>query len=362
MSTRVRRKANGWASRALLAALVPSLWPMSAGAETTRIHDTYRAPAAAREQCDERENVVHVSAYGRDFCIRYYVSEDGGSGREPVVYLSGDHEIISARRNEPGERAVPGSYEQGPESQVDEREIKKITGRVRDVSRTTGTTAIYLARMGLDGSSGYHRERRTMLELSVMNAALDALKRKHDYEGFHLVGQSGGSTLIGAILALRDDIGCAVPGSGRLARLRETRPSHDPALQRLDPSSMIPATVHSKARILVVTDPRDRVVQREHQETFIEDLEEAGGHIDQFYVHARDENHHGVSDYAIFVTAGCMRGKSYEQIARTLNEQVAEKVRARKRAKAAEKLDQPKDDEPRGDDPKDDEPGEAARP
>jgi hypothetical protein len=96
---------------------------------------------------------------------------------------------------------------------VDEQDIKKIISRARDISRTTGTTAIFLARMGIDGSSGSHRERRTMLELRVMNAALDALKRRHGYEGFHLVGQSGGSTLIGGILALRDDIGCAVPGS-----------------------------------------------------------------------------------------------------------------------------------------------------
>jgi hypothetical protein len=349
MWARVARNghSSGWPSGALLAVL--ALMPTSAGAETANVHGTNQGAPVAPEQCDERDNFVQVTAYGRDVCIRYYVSEEGGSGRRPVVYLSGDHELPRPASGEAGgsffgrffNRAFGASRKQAAEPKAEEPDIKKIIGRVRDISRTTGTTAIFLSRMGIDGSSGSHRERRTMLELRVMNAALDALKRRHGYEGFQLVGQSGGSTLIGGILALRDDIGCAVPGSGRLARLRETRQPHDPALRRLDPSSMIPGIVRSRARILVVTDPSDQVVHREHQDTFIKDLEQAGGHIDQFYVRARDEKHHGVSTYAIFVTAGCMRGESYRQIARNLDEQVAEKIKARRKAKAQEKADEP---------------------
>jgi hypothetical protein len=89
------------------------------------------------------------------------------------------------------------------------------------------------------------------------------------------------------------------------------------------------------------TDPRDQVANREHQDTFIEDLEQAGGHIDRFYVRARDEKHHGVTDYAIFVAAGCMRGKSYEQIVRDLDEQVAQKIKARRKAKVEGKAVEP---------------------
>jgi hypothetical protein len=104
---------------------------------------------------------------------------------------------------------------------------------------------------------------------------------------------------------------------------------------------MIRGIVHSKARILVVTDPKDQVVHRENQDTFIEDLTQAGGHIDQFYVRARDEKHHGVSDYATFVTAGCIRGESYGQIVRDLDEQVAEKIKARRKAKVEGKAVEP---------------------
>jgi len=46
------------------------------------------------------------------------------------------------------------------------------------------TTAIYLARIGIDGTSGNHVFRKTLLELHLMNAALDAIKQRHGFRGF----------------------------------------------------------------------------------------------------------------------------------------------------------------------------------
>ena len=51
----------------------------------------------------------------------------------------------------------------------------------------------------------------------MMNAALDAIKQRYGFEGFHLAGQSGGSKLVGGLIELRHDIACAVAGSGPLA-------------------------------------------------------------------------------------------------------------------------------------------------
>ena len=70
-------------------------------------------------------------------------------------------------------------------------------------SKMTKATAIYLARMGIEGSSGNHIYRHSMLELDVMNAALDAIKQRHGFAGFHLAGRSGG--------ALRDRARCNPP-------------------------------------------------------------------------------------------------------------------------------------------------------
>ena len=83
------------------------------------------------------------------------------------------------------------------------------------MSKQYKTAAIYLARAGVDGSSGDHRIRHTVLELNVTNMALDAIKQRHGFDGFHLIGQSGGSKLVGGMLALRTDIGCAVIGAGK---------------------------------------------------------------------------------------------------------------------------------------------------
>ena len=116
--------------------------------------------------------------------------------------------------------------------------------------------AIYLARAGLDGSSGDHRIRHSVLELNVTNAALDAIKKRHGFGGFHLIGQSGGSMLVGGMLALRNDIGCAVIGSVRspCASRRGARPT--PARDYFDVADAIPTIAQRRAtRILVVTDP-----------------------------------------------------------------------------------------------------------
>ena len=49
--------------------------------------------------------------------------------------------------------------------------------------------------------------RKTLLELDLMNAALDAIKEIHGFDGFHLAGQSGGSTLVAALAGQRRDVG-----------------------------------------------------------------------------------------------------------------------------------------------------------
>ena len=39
------------------------------------------------------------------------------------------------------------------------------------------TTAIYLGRIGVEGTSGTHLSRKTLLELNLMDVALEALQR-----------------------------------------------------------------------------------------------------------------------------------------------------------------------------------------
>lgn len=312
-------------SAILAAALIGAAGSAAANTAFPQPADMARGVTMTPAQCAALPHAVWVRAMGRAFCIRYYISTVGGSGTWPVVFLQGDKRLRVDRNT----RTVilPPN--------VQPFEPTNLTRLADRFSRAAGTTAIYLARPGIDGSSGNHIERHTVLELQVMNAALDAIRRRHGFEGFHLAGQSGGATLVGGLLGLRADIGCAVPGAGRLAQLRERRPPADPARRVFDVVDFIPQIVrNSRARILVVTDPQDVRVPLQHQATFVELLRRAGGNPEHYFVQALDENHHGTIAYTRPAVAACMRGASQNEISAELAAIVARRLAAKARTPA----------------------------
>jgi hypothetical protein len=256
-------------------------------------------------QCAVQPFAVWVVVSNQGFCIRYYMSTAGGEGDVPVVFLQGDR---------------MGSYQSRTRrfSKVNRDEDINTDALQRTAvrfSKLAKTTAIYLARVGVEGSSGFHGHRISWLELYVVNSALEAIKRRHGYRGFHLAGQSGGSGLIGGLLFLRADIVCAVPGAGRLALL-DTNPGKGHwMLQRFDPIKYVSIIARRRGtRVLVVTDPQDQAVPARNQIAFVQAMRQAGGNIDQFYIQATDEKHHGVLIYTLTVVAGCARGMTNQQI------------------------------------------------
>jgi hypothetical protein len=267
---------------------------------------------------------VNTSVGG--YCIRYYLSMVGGEGRWPTVRLSGDKLGIANPRI--------GTFKGSPNDKDINTDGLQRRGDM--FSKRTGGRAIYLARIGIGGSSGYHMVCHSVLELQVTNAALTGVKQRHQYEGIHLVGQSGGGTLVGGLLGLRQDIGCAAPGSGRLALLTEhkARPNADLGRTSFDASESI---ARCRARILVVTDPEDKKVLLKNQTTFVERLRRVGGQAEQFFVQATDENHHDTVTYSATAVAGCIRGESTQVIAQNLAEQVRTRLAAAK-AKAEKQV------------------------
>jgi hypothetical protein len=203
--------------------------------------------------------------------------------------------------------------------------------RIADaLSKQTEGPAIYLARPGLDGSSGDHRIRHSVLELNVTNAALDAIKKRHRFDGFHMMGQSGGSMLIGGMLAMRSDIGCAVIGSGRLAMERPPRRSPDPGADYYNVADSVAAIAQKRStRILLLTDPQDRKVPEATQTGFVQMLRKAGGQAEQILVEATDDDRHGVVAYARTTVTGCVRGASTQEIAQELYVQVQKRLAAK---------------------------------
>ena len=54
---------------------------------------------------------------------------------------------------------------------------------------------VYFSRVGLQGSSGNHGERRQPKETLVMNAVVDGLKARLGLDDLALAGQSGGASI-----------------------------------------------------------------------------------------------------------------------------------------------------------------------
>lgn len=290
------------------AAALSGLGPAPAAAEDVLTAVTGAGLSVTRAECSAMAEAVWVTAMGRNFCMRYYLSTAGGDGPRPVVFLQGDWA--------------------GPPKSETTDSLAMFAERL---STLTNAPAIYLARVGRDGSSGSHDMRHSLLELTATNAAMDAIKRRYHYEGFHVEGHSGGGTLTGGLLGLRNDIACAVPADGVLDS--PLRKAPDRTLDNFNVADQIPAIARKSAtRILVVTDPQDKVVTIEHQLPFVEKLRKIGGRVEVFYVDSGGDehsDHHFTTPHADLVMRDCIRGASYDQIAADLAGLVAARLKAR---------------------------------
>jgi hypothetical protein len=295
-----------WSAIALAGALTAAT---GAHADIIKKDDMLRGVTITRAQCAAIEQAVWVNVSAHDFCVRYYLSTAGGEGPRPVVFIQGDYF---------------GKLDPKTWTWVDPSDAKDINTddlmRMADgFSKMAKTTAIYLARIGVEGTSGNHTARKTLLELNMMNAALDAIKQRYGFEGFHLVGQSGGSKLVGGLVGLRHDVACAVSGSGPLATPGSPKVT-DPGRTFFDATRNIPLLAQNHSlRLLLVTDPADKRVPIAQQSGFVDKMRQAGRQVPQFLVEATDEDHHGVVIYSELVVAGCVLGKTDAEIARAVS-------------------------------------------
>jgi pimeloyl-ACP methyl ester carboxylesterase len=287
-------------------------------ADIIKKEDMMRGIDTTRAQCDTTPQAVWVRVDAREICVRYYLSTAGGEGKRPLVFLQGDRVgTVDTKTWQwvPLDKDKKAGVTFDPDVMFRDVDTDDLTRAADVFSKMARTTAIYLARLGLDGTSGNHVFRHTLFELHLANAALDAIKQRYGFEGFHLAGQSGGSMLVTGLAALRHDVVCAVSGSGRLA-FSGAANSKDPARIPIEPLQFIPAIARNRdLRFFVVTDSHDRSVPATQQTPFVEKMHRAGRDIPQYFVAATDDFHHGVVGYAELVAAGCVLGKSDSEIA-----------------------------------------------
>jgi hypothetical protein len=325
-----RRFARNHAAPAAVALAALLVAATGAGADIIKKEDMLHGITMTRAQCAAIPSTVWVNVSGHDYCVRYYVSTAGGEGSRPLVFIQGDY----------FGRLDPKTWNWADPSEAKDINTDDLMKMADAFSKLSKTTAIYLARIGVEGTSGNHTARKTVLELHLMNAALDAIKQRHGFEGFHLMGQSGGSKLVAGIASMRRDVACVISGSGPLMTPGSPK-AGDPARTFFDATQGIPQLAQNRSlRMMLVTDPSDKTVPIAQQTGFADKMRQAGHPIQQFMVEATDESHHGVVMYSELVAAGCILGKTDAEIAQavgTLVQRTAE-YEARRQKEASARL------------------------
>lgn len=220
-----------------------------------------------------------------------------------MIFLEGDVVRVAQPRTEPPIWQVGRSYQRLTPTLM-QREVEQLAG-------ATARTFINLARPGTYGSSGHHLERRRPREVALIDGAIDALKTRFGWTRIDLAGFSGGGHLVGALLARRNDVGCAVIASGNVAvrqrGLARGLPNDVTGFADfVDPIDHVAEIGRrSPRRILILTDPADRVVEGRFQNAFASALKSAGVTVEQRAVRASDPAHHDLRLAALLAGLSC---------------------------------------------------------
>lgn len=268
-----------------------------------------RGVVLSEAQCRALGMAIWVTVEARGFCVRYWISTAGGMTDEALVNIHGD---IGGR--EPGRVYL-----------ADDADRRTAGGQQRNAerwSRIYGGPFISIGRAGAYGSSGDHlRERRTLLEVRVVMAALDALKERDGFKRFHIVGHSGGGHTVAAMLEMRSDLGCAVMTSGILSvktnALDLDWPINAKIAASYDPIDFIDA-IQSRPgqRMIVISDPDDSRVPYRSQREFVERVRVKGLPILHVKAAASDAQSHELMSEGLRLATDCAKGAGDTELIR----------------------------------------------
>lgn len=285
--------------------------------------DVLRREARSPSLCESVQNRIFVRHQMGTDCIAYIATTGRDQERRAVVFIDGD--------------LPPDRY-----SDVAGRSRSLLSARhgLQRLSDTLKVRFVRIARLGLDGSSGNHANRRKPREIFAMSAAIDVLKAKLGLDEVVLAGQSRGSMIAASLLTLgRRDVSCAVLGSGVFEHAQfvyDANPHiHDRiTLSQLehsmyDPSHRVEGVARSPSRrIFVVGDVRDLRTHFDQQERFARALSAAGHHTRTIPVTNIDALHHGSTRYVLPIAALCARNVPDERIIRAAAKESAKMARA----------------------------------
>ena len=217
---------------------------------------------------------------GRRECLRYAAAGtgQGPATRTALVHIPGDAAGV-AYRFAGGRPQVEGT-EEGYEVPAETRRAaaEALSGAMG------GRPVVLMGRPGMHGSSGDHaRDRHTLAEVELVDAALTELRRRHGFREFVLSGFSSGGAVAANLLARRTDVRCAVLASAPLDLAAFYR-GPDGALpdhyvmrggDLADPMRTVRA-VRPGTAVFVLGDRRDRKVPASAWEAWVDAARRAG--------------------------------------------------------------------------------------
>jgi pimeloyl-ACP methyl ester carboxylesterase len=263
----------------------------------------------SQELCESVAGRLFVATTVGSECIAYWVTKGNEDRRQAVFFIDGDLPPV----------ADAAAFEE--HMHKTESGIRKLMQKWADKLHVR---YVYLARPGLHGSSGNHRERMKPHETLILGAAAKLLKDKLSLDSIALAGQSRGSTIAASLLTLKlHDVKCAVLGSGTFEivdleydnHAKAHHPIEKAKLRKImcDPSAHVDGIEPDPARrIFVLGDREDPKAAFPQQTHFVESLKAAGNHTVQIEVEAY--HHHGAARFTIPTAAACLNGLSDAKI------------------------------------------------
>ena len=229
----------------------------------------------SQELCESIPGRLFVATTVGSECIAYWVTKGNENRRQAVFFIDGDLPPV----------ADAAAFEE--HMQKTESGIRKLMQKWADKLHVR---YVYLARPGLHGSSGDHKERMKPHETLILGAAAKLLKDKLGLDSIALAGQSRGSTIAASLLTLKlHDVKCAVLGSGAFEivdleydnHAKAHHPIEKAKLRKImyDPSAHVDGIEPDPARrIFVLGDREDPKAAFPQQTHFVESLKAAGNH------------------------------------------------------------------------------------
>ena len=228
---------------------------------------------------------VRVVVDGKVDVLAFYGAAPEGVVADPVIFLRGD--AVEKRDN-----GVVANERYITTTAYD------VQALAEQLCASFARPFIHLARPGILGSTGHHLDRRRPREVALVDMALTRLKAHFRWRQLNLVGQSGGGHLVAALIARRTDVNCAVITSGNTAVAQRNREKgwttditgHADFFDPIDHVAEVARRPPEK--IIVLTDPFDKLVSASVQTAYVEALRRVGVVVDHRFMPAMGKDSH----------------------------------------------------------------------